>query len=101
MKIKIELNEKDLFEVSAQSNIINFIMKNYEDYVTNIDISDKAPADYENAYRQKLGDEGYKKTCEQNALPENFENMEYPEFLEKRRQLMAQLVRKAYMELCK
>ena len=73
----------------------------YLDYVTNIDISDKAPADYVNAYRQKLGDDGYKKTCEQNALPENFENMEYPEFLEKRRQLMAQLVRKAYMELCK
>ena len=73
----------------------------YLDYVTNIDISDKAPADYVNTYRQKLGDEGYKKTCEQNALPENFENMEYPEFLEKRRQLMAQLVRKAYMELCK
>ena len=73
----------------------------YLDYVTNIDISDKAPADYVNAYRQKLGNDGYKKTCEQNALPENFENMEYPEFLEKRRQLMAQLVRKAYMELCK
>ena len=73
----------------------------YLDYVTNIDILDKAPADYVNAYRQKLGDEGYKKTCEQNALPKNFENMEYPEFLEKRRQLMAQLVRRAYMELCK
>ena len=73
----------------------------YLDYVTNIDISDKAPADYVNAYRQKLGDDGYKKTCEQNALPKNFENMEYPEFLEKRRQLMAQVVRKAYMELCK
>lgn len=73
----------------------------YLDYVTNIDISDKAPADYVNAYRQKLGDDGYKKTCEQNALPENFEKMEYSVFLEKRRQLMAQLVRKAYMELCK
>ena len=72
----------------------------YLDYVTNIDISDKAPADYVNAYRQKLGDDGYKKTCEQNALPENFENMEYPEFLEKRRQLMAQIVRKAYLQLC-
>lgn len=73
----------------------------YLDYATNIDISDKAPADYVNAYRQKLGDDGYKKTCEQNALPENFEKMEYSVFLEKRRQLMAQVVRKAYMELCK
>ena len=72
----------------------------YLDYVTNIDISDKAPADYVNAYRQKLGDDGYKKTCEQNALPESFENMEYPVFLEKRRQLMAQIVKKAYEQLC-
>ena len=72
----------------------------YLDYVTNIDISDKAPADYVNTYRQKLGDDGYKKTCEQNALPENFENMEYPVFLEKRRQLMAQIVKKAYEQLC-
>ena len=73
----------------------------YLDYATNIEISDKAPADYVNTYRQKLGEEGYKKACEQNALPENFETMEYPEFLEKRRQLMAQVVRKAYEELCK
>ena len=73
----------------------------YLDYATNIEITDKAPADYVNTYRQKLGEEGYKKACEQNALPENFETMEYPEFLEKRRQLMAQVVRKAYEELCK
>ena len=73
----------------------------YLDYATNIDISDKSPAEYVNVYRQKLGDEGYKKACEQNALPENFENMEYLEFLEKRRQLMAQIVRKAYIDLCK
>lgn len=86
------INDRD------RNQLANFT---YLDYVTNIDISDKAPADYVNAYRQKLGDDGYKKTCEQNALPENFENMEYPVFLEKRRQLMAQLVRKAYMELCK
>lgn len=73
----------------------------YLDYATNIDISDKPPAEYVNVYHQKLGDEGYKKACEQNALPENFENMEYLEFLEKRRQLMAQIVRKAYIDLCK
>ena len=72
----------------------------YLDYATNIEISDKAPADYVNSYRQKLGEEGYKKACEQNALPENFEIMQYPEFLEKRRQLMAQVVRKAYEALC-
>lgn len=73
----------------------------YLDYATNIEISDKAPVDYVSGYREKLGEEGYKKACEQNALPENFETMQYSEFLEKRRQLMAQVVRKAYEELCK
>ena len=73
----------------------------YLDYATNIEISDNSPVDYVDSYRQKLGEDGYKKACEQNALPENFEHMQYPEFLEKRRQLMAQLVRKAYIELCK
>ena len=72
----------------------------YLDYATNIEISDKAPVDYVSGYREKLGEEGYKKACEQNALPENFETMEYPEFLEKRRQLMAQIVKKAYEQLC-
>ena len=73
----------------------------YLDYATNIEISDKAPVDYVSGYREKLGEEGYKKACEQNALPENFETMQYSEFLEKRRQLIAQVVRKAYEELCK
>ena len=33
-------------------------------------------------YRQKLGEDGYKKTCAENALPVDFEKMSYPDFLE-------------------
>lgn len=51
-------------------------------------------------YRQKLGEEGYRKACEEHALPDNFESMEYMKFLSQRRLLMAQTVRKAYMRLC-
>ena len=72
----------------------------YLDYTTNIDISDKEPQLYVGQYRAKLGEEGYKRTCAEHALPENFENMQYNEFLEKRRVLMAKIVKKAYDKLC-
>ena len=70
-------------------------------HTTNIDISDEAPAEYVSRYREKLGEEGYRLACAQNALPENFEQLPYPEFLKQRRLLMAQIVKKAYNELDK
>lgn len=73
----------------------------YLDYATNIDISDKPPVEYVSEYRAKLGEEGYKKACADHALPENFESMEYTDFLTARRELMAKIIKKAYLELCK
>lgn len=81
-----------------RNQIANFT---YLDYTTNIDISDAPPVEYVTRYREKLGEEGYKRTCAQNALPENFEKLTYPEFLSQRRLLMAQIVKKAYNELNK
>ena len=71
----------------------------YLDYSTNIDISDNPPKEYVTHYRKKLGEEEYKKACSQNALPENFENLSYFEFLVERRKLMAGLILKAYNKL--
>lgn len=81
-----------------RNQIANFT---YLDYATNIEISDKAPNEYVVYYRSKLGEEGYKIACEQHALPDGFENMEYLDFLENRRLLMAKVVKKAYEKLCK
>ena len=81
-----------------RNQIANFT---YLDYTTNIDISDAPPIEYVTRYREKLGEEEYKRTCAQNALPENFEKLTYPEFLSQRRLLMAQIVKKAYNELNK
>lgn len=80
-----------------RNQIANFT---YLDYQRNIEISDKAPAQYVSEYREKLGEEEYKLSCEQNALPENFELMAYPDFLNQRRILMAKIVKKAYEKLC-
>ncbi len=72
----------------------------YIDYATNIDISDKPPIEYVTEYRARLGEDGYNKTCAENALPENFETMEYPKFLTERRKLMADIIRQGYERLC-
>lgn len=71
----------------------------YLDYNTNIDISDKPPAEYAQTYRDKLGEEAYCRTCSQNAIPTNFGNLSYPDFIKERRNLMAQIIKKAYERL--
>ena len=72
----------------------------YLDYQTNISICDRSPNEYVTDFRTCLGENAYRLTCHQNALPEDFENMEYHEFLAQRRLLMAQIVKKAYAALC-
>ena len=72
----------------------------YIDYPTNIEISDRPPMEYAGEYRQKLGDENYKRTCAENGIPEDFEKMPYPQFLAERRILMADIIRKGYERLC-
>ena len=71
----------------------------YIDYANNIDISDNPPVDYVNHYRESLGAD-YEIVCKEHALPDNFETMDYQTFLEQRRVLMAEIVRKAYQKLC-
>lgn len=81
-----------------RNQIANFT---YLDYATNIEISDNPPIDYVSRYREKLGEEGYALACKQNALPTDFEKMEYQDFLRERRVLMADIIRQAFNELCK
>jgi hypothetical protein len=89
---------KQGFHTDRERNqIANFT---YLDYNTNIDIADKAPVDYVGKYREKLGEDAYQLACEQNALPQDFEKMDYLVFLEKRRQLMSKIIEKAYKKLC-
>ena len=71
----------------------------YLDYNTNIDISDNPPMDYVEKYKSKLGEEVYAKSLADNAIPLGFENLNYFEFLEQRRKLMAGIIKKAYDKL--
>lgn len=71
----------------------------YLDYNTNIDISDDAPANYVERFKNKFGLDGYKEHLNNNAIPVGFEQMDYFDFLDKRRHLMADIIKKAYDKL--
>jgi len=69
------------------------------DYQTNISISDNPPADYVQKFRSKLGD-NFDKTCADNAVPSNYDALDYFSFLKARRSLMAGKIREAYNKIC-
>lgn len=90
------LGKIGITEDRDRNQIANFT---YLDYTTNIEISDNPPAEYVEGFKRKLGEEAFRLTCEQNAIPEGFETMSYFDFIEQRRRLMSGIVRKAYVFL--
>ncbi|MDO4271658.1 MAG: DUF262 domain-containing protein [Candidatus Saccharibacteria bacterium] len=79
-----------------RNQIANFT---FLDYDRNISISDKAPSEYIAEYKLRYSSTDFSKMCQQHALPDNFEMMEYYDFLDKRRRLMAMTVKQAYEKL--
>lgn len=66
----------------------------YIEYPVNIQISDKAPSEYFPKLMKKYGDSVTKKDLKNHALPSEFWKMNYKQFLEERRKLMAQVIKK-------
>lgn len=69
------------------------------DYQKNNYISDADPKVYVTEYRKALGDDAYRATCNDNALPYDFENMDYLDFLRARRVLMSSMIKDAFARL--
>lgn len=69
------------------------------DYQKNIYIKDEDPKVYVTLFRQELGDDAYETSCRESALPIGFEDMDFPDFLAKRRVLMSEMIREAYLRL--
>lgn len=87
---------KEVGYIAERSNRANFT---YVDYQNNIYISDDPPSEYVARYKKDLGEEAYLLACSQHALPIGFENMQYEDFLQGRRKLMANLVKEAFQKL--
>lgn len=69
------------------------------DYQQNIDFGDEDPRVYVAKYRERIGEEAYRTSCRENALPYDFENMDYLDFLNERRYLMSDMIKEAFERL--
>lgn len=65
----------------------------------NADVSSAAPSDYVPRQRAHFSPEKWADMCAFHALPQGWETMSYPEFLAKRRPLIAQMIRRGFEHL--
>ena len=79
--------------VRETNQLANYALVEWGD---NVAISDKPPAEYMPVFRERLPREELERMHYWHALPDGWENMDYHEFLKRRRELMAGVVRDAY-----
>lgn len=95
---KAWLHKIGVTEQRETNQIANFALVEWSD---NISISDKSPTDYLPAYLSRLSEDEKNKMYYWHALPENWEQMKYEDFLVERRKRIAQVVKDAYMNISK
>jgi len=95
---KAWLQRNGITEQRETNQIANFALVEWSD---NISISDTAPKEYLFAYLSRLTSEEKHKMYYWHALPENWEQLKYEDFLVQRRRLIAQVVKDAYATVSK
>lgn len=78
------------------NQIANFALVEWND---NIDISDQQPSEYITTYTSRFGTEELQLMYRLHGLPENWESMEYADFLEQRRKNIAAIIHEAYEKI--
>jgi hypothetical protein len=76
-------------------------MANYAllEWPENVDIRDKHPADYVAAIRPRFSPDAWRRMHVLHALPEGWHQLSYPDFLEQRRHLMADIIHRGFESL--
>jgi len=75
------------------NQIANLTFLEFED---NIEISDDKPSEYFAMVQKRFGENEIKEMLAQHAIPENFYQLEYDDFLQERRKLMTGIIKKAF-----
>lgn len=78
------------------NQIANFTIVEWGD---NAKIRDKSPGDYLTELKARFSGPDLERMYYCHALPDNWENLEYQDFLRQRRELMARVIRDSYMKL--
>jgi len=95
---KAWLQRNGITEQRDTNQIANYALVEWSD---NISISDTAPADYLPQYLNRLSAEEKQKMYYWHALPENWEQMNFEDFLMERRKQIAKVVKDAYEDISK
>jgi hypothetical protein len=95
---KAWLQRNGILEQRETNQIANFALVEWSD---NISISDTAPSEYLPAYLNRLSKEEKDKMYYWHALPENWEQMSYEDFLIERRKRISLVVKDAYETISK
>jgi hypothetical protein len=85
-----------LTETRDTNQIANYA---YVEWADNMKVSDDAPADYLPKVVKRFSERELLDMYHFHALPENWERMDYRDFLEKRRELIAQIIHEGYQKL--
>ena len=93
---KAWLNRNGIIDLRDTNQIANFALVEWSD---NIEISDMSPSEYLPHYLDRLSTEEKNKMYYWHALPENWENMNYSDFLVERRKRIAMVIKKAYEKI--
>ncbi|BCZ87271.1 hypothetical protein TthAA37_14810 [Thermus thermophilus] len=78
------------------NQVANYALVEWHD---NIRINDRPPAEYAPEYERRFSPQELKEMYRYHALPEGWYAMDYPEFLEERRRLMAAVIREGFERL--
>jgi hypothetical protein len=93
---KAYLSKQGITAIRETNQIANYALVEWGD---NSDIADKAPKDYVPKMRDRFSQQEIDRMYQWHALPSNWEHLDYREFLEKRRELMAQVIAQGYATL--
>lgn len=83
-------------ETRDTNQIANYAWVEWGD---NTRISDRTPTDYLPELKARFSQSMLNRMYQHHALPDNWEQLEYRQFLEKRRELMAQVIAEGYATL--
>lgn len=90
------LSKQGINAVRETNQIANYALVEWGD---NADISDQAPTEYLPDMKARFSQTELERMFRLHALPPNWEHLDYREFLEKRRELMAQVISEGYATL--
>lgn len=90
------LKTQEITEKRITNQIANFALVEWSD---NVEISDRVPAEYVPEYESRFSINELREMYEWHALPNNWYQMKYSDFLAERRRLIAQVIRKGFETL--